>query len=230
MDIKVPDFTKLTWQLNIALISAIFSIFCLIYNDKYIYYGFFTFLYGVIGASLLPAVEQAFPNEKYKNYLIVQSLLTVIWISVLLSSFFTKQNLRLNITMDLLFFIPGIGLSFFYGLSSYRVFTYPHTDNVYKNNNLNKFDVTKRARFHEGWTHFICSVVGWIFLYILYKNLATTGIGNINVQTISFNHFLLLLLGLLGVVGFLPLTLWGIANAIQFLVKEVTGRISSNIK
>lgn len=132
-------------------------------------------------------------------------------------------------TVDLLFLVIGVGLSLFYGLCSYRVFIYPHTDDVYTKNDLKKFDVTKRARFHEGWTHFICSVIGWICLYILYKNLVATGIGSINVQAITFNHFLLLLIGLLGVVGFLPLTLWGIANAIQFLVKEVTGRIF-NIK
>jgi hypothetical protein len=90
MDIKVPDFTKLTWQLNVAIIGAIFSVFCLIYNDKYIFYGFFTFVYGVVGSSLLPAIEHAFPKRVWRNYLVVQSTLTVIWIGVLLLNFFLQ--------------------------------------------------------------------------------------------------------------------------------------------
>lgn len=80
MDIKVPDFTKLTWQLNIALVGAVFSVFSLIYNDKYIYYGFLTFLYGIIGVVLLPSIEQLWPKYKWRNFIIVQSLLTVCWI------------------------------------------------------------------------------------------------------------------------------------------------------
>jgi len=127
-------------------------------------------------------------------------------------------------TIDLLFLTFAFLLSLFYGLSSYRVFTYPHTDKVYKENNL-KIDVTKRARFHEFWTHLICSMIGWVCLYILYNDLFRQGLNSIDIRSITANHFLLLLVGLLGVIGFLPLTLWGIANTIQFLAKEVTGRI-----
>lgn len=84
MDIKIPDFTKLHWQLNIALLGAVFSIFSLIYNVHYIYYGFLTFAYGVIGTSVLPAIEKLYPKNVLKNYLIIQSLLTVFWIAVCL--------------------------------------------------------------------------------------------------------------------------------------------------
>jgi len=47
MDFKI-DFSKIYWQLLVALSGGIFSIFSLIYNDKYIYYGFITFAFGVI--------------------------------------------------------------------------------------------------------------------------------------------------------------------------------------
>lgn len=80
MDIKIPDFTKLHWQLNVALLGAIFSIFSLIYNDTYIYYGFLTFVYGVVGASLIPALEKLYPKDIKRNYLVIQSLLTIVWI------------------------------------------------------------------------------------------------------------------------------------------------------
>lgn len=77
MDIKVPDFTKLTWQLNVALVGAVFSVVSLIYNDYYIYYGFLTFLYGIAGVNLLPSIEKLFPNHIWRNFIIVQSLLTI---------------------------------------------------------------------------------------------------------------------------------------------------------
>jgi hypothetical protein len=83
MDIKVPDFTKLYWQLNVALVGAVFSVFSLIYNDKYIYYGFLTFLYGIVGVVLLPSIEQLWPKHEWRNFIIVQSLLTTCWILVL---------------------------------------------------------------------------------------------------------------------------------------------------
>ena len=81
MEIKIPDLTKVHWQLNIALIGAIFSIFSLIYNDNYIYYGLFTFAYGVLSVSLLPAIEGLYPNNKWRNYLVIQSILTTLWIT-----------------------------------------------------------------------------------------------------------------------------------------------------
>ena len=80
MDIKMPDFTKLHWQLNVALIAAVFSIFSLIYNENYIFYGFLTFAYGITGPSILPALEHLNPENKFRNYLVVQSLLTIFWI------------------------------------------------------------------------------------------------------------------------------------------------------
>lgn len=80
MEIKIPDLTKVHWQLNIALVGVVFSIFALIYSDKYIYYGLFTFVYGVMGVSILPAIEGLFPNNKWRNYLVIQTTLTVLWL------------------------------------------------------------------------------------------------------------------------------------------------------
>lgn len=125
-------------------------------------------------------------------------------------------------TIDLLFFVFGIGLSFFYGLCSYRVFTYPHTNDVYTKNDLKKFDVTKRARFHEAWTYFVCSALGWLCLYLLYSSLFKSGIDNFDLKMVSVNHFMLLLIGLLGVIGFLPRALWNLSASILELTKKIT--------
>lgn len=87
MEIRVPDITKVHWQLNVAFVSAVFSIFALIYNDKYISFGLLTFAYGVIGTSLLPAIESLYPQNKFRNYLVIQSILTVIWLASCLFAF-----------------------------------------------------------------------------------------------------------------------------------------------
>ena len=93
MEIKIPDFTKLTWQLNVAIIAAVFTVFSLIYNEKYIYYGLFTFAYGVIGASILPALENLLPGNKWRNYLVVQSILPVLWIAICMWFGFSSMRL-----------------------------------------------------------------------------------------------------------------------------------------
>jgi hypothetical protein len=84
MDIKIPDLTKLTWQLNVALIGATFSIFSLIFNKYYIYYGFLTFLYGIVGVVLLPSIEELFPKHKWRNFIIIQGFLTIMWVGACL--------------------------------------------------------------------------------------------------------------------------------------------------
>ena len=124
--------------------------------------------------------------------------------------------------IDILFLFIGIGLSLFYGLCSYRVFTYPHTDDVYTKNNLKKLDVTKRARLHEAWTYFICSALGWLCLYILYSSLFKEGINNIDIGKVNVNHFLLLFIGLLGIIGFLPRALWNFTEIALEITKKLT--------
>jgi hypothetical protein len=44
---KIPDITKLTWPLNVSIMGTIFSVFALIYDKDFIYYGFLTFLLGI---------------------------------------------------------------------------------------------------------------------------------------------------------------------------------------
>lgn len=80
MDLNLPDFTKLNWQLNIAILGAIFSIFSLIYNDYFIFYGFITVAFGVVSVTVLNAVEKIWFKNIYIAYFIAQSILTTAWI------------------------------------------------------------------------------------------------------------------------------------------------------
>ena len=43
------NLNNFSWQFNIALMGAVFSVFSLIYNEYYIYYGLITFAFGVFG-------------------------------------------------------------------------------------------------------------------------------------------------------------------------------------
>ncbi len=84
MDIKIPDLTKLAWQFNVALIGAVFSAISLIYNEKYIYYGLVTFLFGVVSHFFGTWFEFVYNEEQQRdkraNFYIVQSILMVTWI------------------------------------------------------------------------------------------------------------------------------------------------------
>lgn len=86
MDIKIPDITKLTWPLNVALIGSVFSIFALIYNVHFIYYGFITFVYGVM-CHLVDTTYNFWLKDigwKPKFVFISQIMLTLLWIRILL--------------------------------------------------------------------------------------------------------------------------------------------------
>jgi hypothetical protein len=82
LQLSLPDFTKMTWQLNVALVGAIFSVFALIYDTDYINYGFLTFLFGVLGHYLDLLCALLF-NEKpwrIKLFFILQGGLIIAWV------------------------------------------------------------------------------------------------------------------------------------------------------
>lgn len=83
---EIPDITKLSWPLNVALIGAVFSVFALIYNIHYIYYGFMTFILGILCHLIDTAYNFWLKEEGWRSrfVFIFQFLLIVLWIMVLL--------------------------------------------------------------------------------------------------------------------------------------------------
>jgi hypothetical protein len=82
----IPDITKLTWPFNVALVGAAFSVFSLIYNVHYIYYGFITFIYGVI-CHLVDTIYSFWLKDKkwgLQFAFISQIVSTGLWIILLL--------------------------------------------------------------------------------------------------------------------------------------------------
>lgn len=85
--IEIPDLTKLSWPLNVALVGAVFSVFALIYNPYFIYYGFITFGYGVICHLVDMVYSFWLSKEKWETKFVViaQSVLTLLWIGIVLA-------------------------------------------------------------------------------------------------------------------------------------------------
>lgn len=85
---QVPDLSKLAWQLNVALMAAIFSAVSLIYNDEYIYYGFVTFVFGAVSHFVSTWFDFVFAGDnqrdKRQKFFIVQATLLLIWVAMLL--------------------------------------------------------------------------------------------------------------------------------------------------
>ena len=84
---NMPDFSKIAWQLNTALIGAAFSAISLIYDEKYIYYGFITFLFGVVSHFSSTWFEFVYNTEDKRKerarFYYVQVALILIWLVAL---------------------------------------------------------------------------------------------------------------------------------------------------
>lgn len=87
MEVNFPDFSKQPWQLTVVLAGALFSIFSLIYDDKYIYYGLVTFVYGIVaqfcGAGYDYFISKS-STSKPALFFIPQVVLIFAWIVILL--------------------------------------------------------------------------------------------------------------------------------------------------
>ena len=90
-DSNFIDFTKLPWQLNIAIMGGVFAVFSLIYNDQYIYYGFVTFAYGLLAHVVgrffewaLFSKEARYSGKHWWIFHVTNFVLFFVWIFVLI--------------------------------------------------------------------------------------------------------------------------------------------------
>jgi hypothetical protein len=75
--------------------------------------------------------------------------------------------------------------------------------------------------FHQWWFNFVGAIVGWTILWVLLPSIIIALIAH-NPTSISVADFLLLLIALLGITGYLPLTLFGIARNTESLISNLT--------
>lgn len=86
-EFNIVNLNHFTWMLNVAIIGAVFSIFSLIYNDYYIYYGILTAAYGVVAHVVFKLIENKIDEKSKWGWLSAASnaVITIIWIIVLIN-------------------------------------------------------------------------------------------------------------------------------------------------
>lgn len=106
--------------------------------------------------------------------------------------------------MFYLFWFIAIVVTLFYTIFAPEAFFH----NTYKKENPKLFDRWKEKRLvwniHQSFIHFIGSATGFIALYILLFNL-----GIDDPSKYGVTHLVLFLIGISGVMGFLPRILFG---------------------
>ena len=66
------NLNEVSWYLWIVVLATVFSIFSIIYNPDYIYFGFITFTYGVIG------------HITFSTYDKIQAVNKKVWVKIIL--------------------------------------------------------------------------------------------------------------------------------------------------
>ncbi len=87
---NIINLNEFSWPLNVALMGLTFSVFSLIYNEKYIEFGLVTFLFGVMTHALHLLSSKLF-DEKSKYYWIVHMFTivpTIGWIAIIICLYF----------------------------------------------------------------------------------------------------------------------------------------------
>lgn len=108
----------------------------------------------------------------------------------------------------------GVLVSLFYGARAAWIFMYPWPKNPPEQHNISWW-------CHQVWINFWGSFIGWISIYLLIVSIE----GNLKEvpQNITSGHLLLVVVGILGTMGFLPLTAWILANSMAVLTRRIMG-------
>lgn len=107
-----------------------------------------------------------------------------------------------DMTIFLILVIIGLFSGVYHGFFNNQIYHDSKPDNDW------------HKKIHTIWIHCICSIIGSFCLYLMYKKFFTT---NNFVFNIEIGDVIVLLIGLLGVVGLLPMTLWFMVLSINKL-------------
>lgn len=76
------------------------------------------------------------------------------------------------------------------------------------------------GHLHQFWLNFVGVAAGWLSFYLFIKIIRDLG-----VENLTSLHLMLLLIGVIGIVGWLPMTLAGISNALASTVARLIDKI-----
>lgn len=104
----------------------------------------------------------------------------------------------------------GLIISVFYGFCADKIFW---TDEDRENHFKGTYGCVKHV--HQFWLNFIGSIVGWFSIYLFLNILLC-----IQFSELSLAHILLFGFGIIGIVGWLPMTLLGIATSLGGIAQK----------
>jgi len=106
----------------------------------------------------------------------------------------------------------GFIVSIFYGLFADKIFW----DKEQRSKHYKESSYLKHIQ--QFWLNFVGSFVGWFFIYLFLNILL-----RIRLSELSITHILLLEFGIIGIVGWLPMTLLGVATSLGEIVRKLLG-------
>jgi hypothetical protein len=109
--------------------------------------------------------------------------------------------------------IIGALFSLFYGFRAVEIFQRADSKIKYPKYRISWW-------IHQRWINFIGSMIGWIALYLELLNFDRIG-WNVIASNLTLSDFALLVIALLGIMGFLPKALWNLAGAIYALLGKM---------
>lgn len=142
------------------------------------------------------------------------SLILALAVLATILAFYSWMSVDLPSKLIIIF---GVIFSLFYGFNAVEIFQRSNPNKKYPNSCLSWW-------IHQRWINFIGSVIGWICVFILYSSLTPFDLQDV-ARHIVAGHILLFTIGVLGIMGFLPLTFWGLANSMLFIAEKITGKI-----
>ena len=179
------------------------------------------------------------------NWLNSPLLLVISGILIIIGILELNNSLEINPLF--LFICAAIFHGYYFGINNFRIFQRPFSDDYYNNNLLSKLSeeqtivINKKGTFtttktssqyryeipelnvaaitNAIWVHIICSITGVLSLYILFdlhKN------NSLQVSNLYLSDFILFIVGILGITGLLPMTLWFFANSSKILENLTT--------
>ena len=132
--------------------------------------------------------------------------------------------------------VMGVLLSLFYGVLAVQIFWFPKTNNPenrvmrcirWASNapmNPNGERFTFAALLHQFWLNLVGSAFGWLLIFVVFSDLTSSPHGltwSRVMQQITPSHVVMSVVGVIGIVGWLPMTLLGVVNSFGALVKAV---------
>lgn len=115
----------------------------------------------------------------------------------------------------------GFVFSLFYGGFAERIFLekpeLTPLKESFKKENFNKI----LKSFNQFWLNFFCSTTGWFIFYLFLQN--------VDFKYLNLSHILVLSFGVIGTVGWLPLTLAAIIKSIND-IEDIIVRIIEKYK